>query len=242
MAHGYYDYGVSREVKTVHATPDMAEQAVRVGAVSSVDRRGNVVEYDDFEPSTFRWTVLSIPGGYEPTRSTDYANSGSFSVKMPLPPGANNGTFMNRCFGAQVTGKIGMEFKFTLESFVVYLDLSFEAATGVDSYLAYVRYNFNTRVMAYWDSTGAWQPLATNIQLLNLPAFFHPMKLVADSQTGYYVRLIFDGVEYDMTQYRMQRTVPELRRFIATQIAFYNLGAVEHTHYVDDVIITQNEP
>jgi len=242
MAHGYYDYGVSRSVPTVHASPDIAEGAVRLGAISSVDRRGNVIGYDDFEPSTFKWITASVPGGYESSRSADYANSGSFSLKMPVPPGADNWTHAARTFGAQVMGKIGVEFKFTWEDIYTYLELYYEVATGVEDYTARVRYNFIGYVLEYFDSAGAWQPLATDVHILLEAGFFHPIKLVVDSVTGYYVRLIFDGIEYDMSQYQMQRFAPETRRYIATLIVFYNIGAAARTRYVDDVIVTQNEP
>jgi len=239
MAHGYYDYGVSRKVPTVHASPDIAEGAVRRGAVSSVDRRGNVLEYDDFEDATLKW-LLSHPTT-RTFKSDTWARSSDYSIHLATLAETGSTASMAKGFGYPVPSRVGEEFWFLWDGYHLILTLQMLIRDNSGRYEASIRFNTQGRTLEYYDSGGVWQPIDTYAHTLSNKTFW-PIKLVCDSINREYVRCMFIDMQYDLTTVPYRLVGPGGTSYLEAWLIIETLGnAVSHV-YVDDFIFTQNEP
>lgn len=239
MAHGYYDYGVSRAVPTVHATPDIAEGAVRQGAVSSVDRRGNVLEYDDFEAATMKWTLR--PGVGVVAKSDEWARSGDYSIYLETGAETEDASEIGKSFAYPVPSNLGAEFWFLWDGTPMIIELLVEIRSATGQYAATIRYDTSTSTLEYYDSAGVWQVLETYPFTLQTNVFW-PMKLVCNSINNEYVRVLFMEHEYNLTTIPMGVAGPAGTSYITVEIEIETLEDGGAVAYVDDVILTQNEP
>jgi len=239
MAHGFEDYGASKAARTVHATTDMAEESVRVGAVSSVDRRGNVIEYDDFEAATMKW---SLEAGFGTTvKSNAYARSGDYSVNLRTGAVEGDANTLSKYIVYPVPSRLGFEIWYRDQGGMGRINLEAEVRDQVDTYDVRLRYDEETNRLEYYDAAGAWQEIDTYaFGPRNL--VFWPMKLVYDVINHQYVRALFMNYEYDLTGIPARRSGAGAAPHVGVTIETITLIDFAWDIYVDDFIFTQNEP
>ncbi len=242
MAHGAPDYGVGAPKATIYRLQDMAELAVRLGSIVSFDRRGDVIFLDDFEDGIVKWVGAAFPLTGSVASDTTYARSGAKCVKMVT--GAVSGALAQLTwYGAYpALSKLGLELSWASQQELYNIDLNLYAYDGTKYLQGALSYDRPTYTLRYFDSTGAWVALAASLQTRELLPLWNTLKLVMDPVTGRYVRALFGATEYDMSALDLYSDASGFASHLIATAVLTAQEAVAKTAYLDDVIITQNEP
>jgi len=246
---GLPDYSAPQPLGAVPVGPtytltNMAELAVRLGSINTFDRRGDVVWFDDFESGAInKWENLVhiSPGAVTP--SAVMARNGAFSAMFTGAGVAPTGTGIYHYERFPVLGLVGFEASFTLQIGLDRVEFLSDFFDGADSRFFGVRYNQATQTLEYVDRLGAWVPLATGLDIFGYISLFHTIKFVVDLRSNQYVRCLLDNRSYPMANIAGQVVVgaPAVPcwRILAASLSDTVTGVV---NYMDDIILTQNEP
>ena len=113
---------------------------------------------------------------------------------------------------------------------------------GSETHSAGVRYVYASGKWQYYNSLGGWSDLLTLDNALGSGAIFHPVKMVVDFTTDFYTRLVLSNREVDMSTLACEvydeATTPRLE----ASTTVYSTVGVNSWCYIDDLILTQNEP
>lgn len=243
MAHGQPDFGLYAVKKTVHGLADNAELAARLGSIVTFDRRGDVLWLDGFESPVVKWIVTTDGAGGGAEVSPDAARNGGFSCKLTTDILTDDWVSLSHYLPYPVVSKIGIEVSFTMTTNLKSLLVAEWLYDGSDFHSAQVMYFSIDNKLQYLDNRGFFQDLVTDLDLYTAQTTFHTIKLVIDLETHKYVRVIFNETEYDMSALSYAHTpdpatIPNWRQ----QITITTGVDAAQSVYVDDVILTQNEP
>jgi len=138
--------------------------------------------------------------------------------------------------------KVGVEFSFGLNSDALYWVLMIDWYTGATHYQAQVRYDYPNSQMDYYNSAGVWVSFAKAVSRLTTPFPVHTMKLVVDFVNFLYHRCIFNQQTWDLSAYAIRATASTVSPSFTTDMQVWATTGAYQYHYLDNVIITQNEP
>ena len=241
MPHGHPDWGASAQLSTVYSLQDLAELAARLGSINTFDRRGNVVFLDDFEAGLSRWEVGTYGTGAAAVVSVYRSHSGAYAAKLTTGSDGAQAIEIRRQIPRPVAGKIGLEFSWAWDGplwcVVVSLDL-FNGATYDHYVVAFYR---STDLITLRDAAGVAQTIASGLLMQTDHLMFHTAKLVVDTESRKYVRLLFDRNSYDLSAYGCQAIADASTPRLVLLIGPWGNTANNIDTYVDDVIVTQNE-
>lgn len=240
MAHGQPDFAAQSPKVTVYGLTDMAELAVRLGSISIFDRRGDVIFMDDFELPNTHWDVASVGSENYTYPSTIESRSGCQSMRMRTGAVADQYTMFSRLFQLFVLSKVGLEVSFAIHGNGGNFSIEFSRYYGSLRYRAVCRYLSTTPALTILTPTGE-QTIDTKELYLSTDAF-HTMKLVADFPNDKYERLLVDDGEYDISAYDLATAFNSEAEHLGIYIRLDSLAAAATAVYVDDLILTQNEP
>jgi len=218
-----------------------AELAVRLGSIDTYDKRGNVLLSDAFESSTLKWLIATSGTGSAVSISTNAAVQGDSSCKLTSGSNGARIAAILKYIHPQVYGRLGAEFSFTVFTNTETVTLQFNHSDGTTDYIHLVVYDHTNSKLKYTGSGGTFD-IATGITLESGFTTFHTMKLVIDSLTKKPVRLLVNEQSFDLSSY--SPTVQGAGSEAWVSMAVYHISApgVVNSIYIDNVIITQNEP
>lgn len=242
MSRGQPDYSGS-QVKAVGVTlSDMADLAVRLGSIVEFDRRGDIVALDDFEGSVIKW-LNGVEAAYTVTLDSTSVKSGSQALKLHNEAVAGVGAGIQKSFKKLGSSRLGMEISFSNPPDTSYLLLELDDYDSVKLRSIYVKFDFGEKIIQVYDHTLGFVTVEDNFRVFEENFCFTPVKLVADFETGIYERLMVGNIEYDISAYTLPWT---LSTATPRELAIIDLGndasATEADIYLDDFILTQNEP
>jgi len=242
MAHTRPDYTTSSKMATIYGEVDNGELAARLGSINTYDRRGNIVFMEDFEGALFNWQINNNGAGAGSVLAAAYSRTGSQAAQLTAGSGLNGYTTIWKYWPLPVSTQIGLECSFTthasLDRFVaeisIYDGVTLHATTCGCSVSADEIY-FNTGPVGV-------ESCITNLGLYNSDYNFHTMKFAFDYSTDYWMRILFDNYSYDASAWPIHTELSAI-----TPRMYIGLWAVceivaNPVIYVDDVILTQNEP
>ncbi len=246
MAHGQTDFGAYAAKETVGSMADNAELAARLGSICTFDRRGDVIWLDGFESGVAKWQPEGPAAGESAVWSAERAANGGFSYKLATAAILNNRIEVNHYESYPVLSKIGFEIGFTEHKTPTgfYPEYRFElnCNDGTTWYLYRVRYIQATGTLEVLHN-GVWTQFAAGVNLFLNNYLFNTIKLVGGFPTPRaYVRCIFNNVEYDLTGYVPQVIAPPAGPALNVAVRITANSAEENIVYLDNAIITQNEP
>lgn len=242
MPHGQPDYGLYTQKKTVYGLADLGEVAARLGSVCTYDRRGDVIWFDDFESGIERWLKMGPDAGESAVWSPERASNGGFCYKLSTAAIADNYVEVVHHEAYPVLSKIGFEVSFTYyDDQMIYL-FKLNLGTTPTNYNAHIRYNATTEKIEIFDA-GVWRERASGVELFHNTYLFNTMKLVVDFEAPKkYARLIFNEVEYDISDYTPRSFSPGTGPTLGINVRVTTEENVAKIVYIDNAIITQNEP
>lgn len=242
MPHGTPDWGASKPTTTVYTVSDMAELAARLGSIVTYDRRGDVVWMDTFEDNLNKWYQWVNGTGAAAALSTDLAKNGAKSAKLTTGNNTFDQTALYRFGGPMfIDSRTGIEVSFILNA-KVNLIFSMTTFLATELYTAKVKIDPVAETLSYQNLAGAWVVLMAGLTVRPINTW-HTLKLVADfSASKEYVRLLLDNLSPDVSGIKVYKKVEVNTEHFEVIVNAQVLEAANHSMYVDDFIITQNEP
>lgn len=220
----------------------LAELAARLGSLVTFDRRGDVIWIDNFEDNISKWWGRAPSGGSSLALSSERARSGGLSAKLTTGAIGGDGYLMGRRLPLPRDTRIGFELSFSLEDSNEWLYWDITIYDGSTSYRGHIQYNYASQIIQYESAWGVYTTLIDGIRLYELVELFHTGKLVIDWSTKKYVRFLINEREVDMSTYSLPSSASIVSPNALFDIGVYTLQAAAKSMWVDDVIITQNEP
>lgn len=152
------------------------------------------------------------------------------------------------------SGRWGIEAMIAIGTRDTYFDVSLFSATPTDTHDAVFRINVPALAanltFQYKDAAGTFQNIATpsggvNQQGANFALstqVYHNVKLVVDFYTNKYVRVVVDGVSYDLSAFSTQPGAAGSDVRQVFDLTFTTNTAVIASAVVDNVVFTADEP
>lgn len=220
----------------------LAEHAVRLGSIDTFDRRGDVIFLDGFEHGLGKWSKAGLGTGYAITPSVSYARSGGLSAHLVAGSTSSRYASIAHLLPYTAFSKIGFEIAWTHGANWETLGIEIDVYDGTYHNLGLIEYEAANRRWVYYDSAYTAQPFLTEFEPYINNYLFNVAKLVIDLTTAKYARALINnqGVALPYSYYRSADavTVPQVQVSLTLKSdAGYNAES-----YVDDAIITQNEP
>ncbi|KKN35896.1 hypothetical protein LCGC14_0779000 [marine sediment metagenome] len=236
------DWGAQSSQVTVHEITDLGELAVRLGSIVSFDRRGDVMWFDDFESGITKWVTSASGTGASVAASDNTARNGKNSV---LLTGGSDGTRqaeLRRDMPFLSLSSLGFEVSFSKASLVQTMEFVVQIWDGTNRHDYKIRYSDADDELQYWSSTEAWVTLATDIDLGTTASLFDTLKMVVDLSGEMYVRVLFNERQLPMDDIDVKLTASGATPFLRVFVLLTSRDGENDIVYVDDVILTQNEP
>jgi len=227
---------------TIFGQIDTGELAARLGSPVTFDRRGNVIFIEEFTDGLARWVTAGSGTGHTQSTTIERWNKRGISCKMTTGDAATNYKQLRHFTPFPVVGKIGFEVSFTIDENAEYMSFYNVAFDGTYGHYGQFRFYPPAMELKYKDSTGDYVSLAAGLNLSTNDKMFHTFKFVHDIKTDRYVRAIFDSYTYDMSALTSFKDEETTSIGLQTYLYIRTGSAVSSVMYVDDVILTQNEP
>lgn len=219
-----------------------AELAVRLGSEKFFDRRGDVLFIDGFEEGIAKWELTGSGTGNAQVLTAERVRSGGYCVKLTGGSTLTKAAAMYTYFPYPVLSKLGFETHFAFGSVIDCLYFRIEQLTGTHIKYAYIKYDRTNEKLQYLDSAGVYQDIETSFILYEYSYLFDVLKLVIDLETYKYHRLILNEETYDLSAYSMFSEVNTARPHIRIKIDLVSRSGNNDYVYIDNIIVTQNEP
>jgi len=242
MAHGFPDWGQTAGVNTVYQLKDLAELAVRLGSIDAFDRRGDVIFLEDFERGDSKF--ITDKGGLNAATylSLLHCKSGNFSLN--LVAGSTLAVYARyaKSLGVPLLSRIGVELSFASGAFAGYFDIGVSVRDGSKVHSFHIRLDVAAKELKVFDDTGAWVTIATDIALEYSDDLFHTIKVVGDIKTNEYVRVILNSSVYVISGIKMWNAAAIASPYCTLEVTNTGVIASNVSMFIDDIILTQNEP
>jgi len=242
MAHGTPDYGPTAALKTVYTALDLAELAARLGSPVTFDRRGNVIWFDDFSGSLCNWKRALYGDDSSAEITNLHSRSGAFSVECIAEATINRYAGLTNTRAVPVLSRIGFELSFSMCDNNWWLELLTVLQTPTEYHEANVYWDESTKKLNYYGNDLLYHEFGPAIPLEYDLYAFNTLKVVVDYVNHKYVRALLNSVAVDMSTYDYRYIVAPATPYLHFSIHNRTREAAVKTMYLDDVIITQNEP
>jgi hypothetical protein len=242
MAHGTPDWGLTAGTVTTYQLTDLAELAARLGSIVTYDRRGEVFFLEDFNDTLARWDKAAFGTDAYVALSRVEARSTPFSCRLKAGGSAGGRAYIYRLAELPSLSNVGLEAAFCTDDIGQYIRLWLSVYTGSLELSGALRYTPATDTLEYRAADGSYVSLDSDLHLLSASSVFHPLKLVVDPNAGTYLRAIVGAHAYDLSAYPLSSAADSTDPSLYLEAYHYGSGTVVNSVWVDDVILTQNEP
>lgn len=242
MPHGTPDWGLVGPKTTVYGLDDLGEHAVRLGSPHFFDRRGDVVFLTDFSEGLAPFWQAGAGAGWGVGLTAGNSRTGPFCARLRAGVAVGGHAGLYFTLAPSVLGPIGLEFTFGRADSQCYWEGRLDWNDGVDWAQARIRVTHWSGALEYWDNVTPWVNFATVGLLRPWASAMHTLKMVVDINREEYVRVLLNDQAYLLPAVPVPPVGGVLAPHIYVQILCTNAAAVELDGYVDNVIVTQNEP
>ncbi len=242
MPHGTPDWGLVGPKQTIFGLDDLGEHAVRLGSPHFFDRRGDALLLTTFQEGTGPFSYLAAGAGTAVQLYTHHSRQGAYSVR--LMSGTDDGAYsgIRARMAYPVPSSLGLEFCFIGQGVQIWRAY-LEWYDGDDHYFARIRITESTGAIDYGHGDGLWTNFATLGLLYGGDNPIHTLKLVADMPLSEYVRVIFNNNSWSLAGTPVP-SIPAavVGEHLVVEIHYAEANRLNTQGYVDNVIVTQNEP
>ena len=228
----------------------MSELATRLGAMSAYDRSGSVVWQDNFEGTQIKEAVLTAGVGAIVALTAAKPFTGDQCLMMKSGDANGNYASINQTLWLPTEARHGLSFAFRLDNSydIADLQLAIIIYDGANYHRGALLLNVNgvagaTIAVYYMDSAGNWVKLSDwSAAPAGWPNRYHFVKLVVDYQKDKYVRAVVDNLSFDMKTLPLQVAAGATTAGIFLSVTNFTRAAFARTVWVDNLVVTQNEP
>jgi type II secretory pathway pseudopilin PulG len=242
MPHGQRDWANVGATEVVHGLSDMAELAVRLGSPDAHNREGNVLMIEDFENGLGAWNEATSGPGAEIKISTEAWRTRGYSCKLISGSSSGRQAFIFRRVPYPVLGRYGLELTFFPGSNIWLFGMRLSRHDGETEHQFFVLYNNDDHELLTQGSGGSSTAFASDVDLEVGYHGNHTMKMVVDFDTDMFVRFILNETEYDISDREPFLWGSTDKPHLDVVVIVYSNEGYNADCYVDDIILTQNEP
>jgi hypothetical protein len=227
---------------TVLGLQDMGELAVRLGSINTYDRKGDTIWMDDFEDNINKWGAALAGAGAARALSTDCARNGA---KSAILTGGSDGAryaHIYRQLPFPVLSSLGYEFSFFPKSDMESVEFRMLLQDGADAWSCMLRFIDATKDVEIRVAGGGWVKVCDYFPFYILGSPFVSVKIVADFINSKYVKLLMRNRIIDLTAYNLYTYGDVVTPQVSVSVKFTSDVGKNGIMYIDDVIVTQNEP
>jgi hypothetical protein len=242
VVRGQADYGALAPKETAGSVSDMGEIAARLGSIVTYDKRGDVVDFDNFEEPLIGWSASTTgTGGYIRLSSENF-KSGCQSICLFTGTPASKYAYI---FGGDATLgvlRLGIEISFSQLTEMATFTLSLQQYTGTTFSTGAIMIDGELHKIYLYTLGGVWTEIADIATLISNKFIFNTLKLVVDFSALKYVRALLNSIEFDLSAHDLEsypNTYEAHTQFEAGLMSKDVLGA---SVYLDDCVLTQAEP
>jgi len=242
MPHGAPDWGLTGGKSTTYGSDDLHELGVRLGSIDTFDRRGEVIFHDDFGHGLNFWNVFCSIAGGDATPVITPVRSNPLAILLETPNDSDENQYLTRYQQYPAPGGLGIEASFAPDAETDYIQMNLAIQDNVDTVYYETRIFTGTGIFQVHHNDNTWPPVYDGLGLYAGMPIYITIKLVADTVSERYVRLLVNDVEVDLAAYNGYHLggpgVPHMAVGLLVQTA----SDIGSDCYLDDVIFTQNEP
>lgn len=242
MPHGHPDYGIGAPTQTIYTIEDMAELAARLGSIVTFDRRGNVCFLEDFEGSLAKCVTEYIGTGASISIVSDVACGGSFSCKLVTGNSEDDYALVRIRQPYPILSKMAIEVAWFPASSAELFQLELWLYDGAKYYSAKVRWDSSIFIWQYLDPVTGWTDISADIYYYVDETSFNRVKLVIDFSAKKYGRLMVNDLTWDLSAKDIPSGADLSNAHLLGQIVVFASADANKTLYLDNIILTQNEP
>lgn len=240
--HGYPDYGLAQPRATVYPVTDLSEAVARLESIVTFDRRGDVVYLDSFEAGLAGCFGTLYGLGAVIDIQVGKARNGGCCAKLTTGSTLGRAARLERLQPYPALSNMGFEFSFTVPVDTQSVEISLGTRAVGTVYQGAVIYDPVGENLFYRDVAGVIQLIASSVETYTSDYCFNTIKLVVDFMTNTYVRVIVNDQSFDLTGLAVW-TYAFAGSPILDCFAYVDgVAATNAVYYIDDFIITQNEP
>jgi len=243
MVHGAPDYGIyAIRTAPIVGLADLGEAVARMGAINIWDRRGFTILQDDFESPVLRWLASNVAPGDKPVLSSSEVRMGSQSCLLNAPPGAGSESYITKILPLLRKGRLGFEIWVQARAYIDgYFYWKLWQKDG--SNIAYAEFRLDTVANNIKIRTpDGYEEVLTDVYSTEAKHFFLPIKIVIDTNTDKYVRLLVSSHEVDLSAYSLLDMGDTTDRKLEIRYGCLGCALANFYAYVDNFIFTQDEP
>lgn len=242
MAHGTKDYGNVSPKETTYRLDDMAELAVRLGALPSLDRLGDIIYQEDFSHGIYNWTQLLEGVGASISLDTTHFKSSGFSAKLVAGSTAAKVAQIRMYFPYPVLSNFGLESCMTIGTDIESLIIGLSLSSGGTFYQGAIKIDPINDKIYYFSSAGAWVELVSSIDFYVDDYIYNNFKLVIDLTNIKYKRFCYNNGVKNMSGLDLYSIFVGDPDSVVVDFAAYSKAGLNGISYLDNIIVTQNEP
>lgn len=220
----------------------IAELAVRLGSIVSFDRHGDVIFLESFESGLKRIVVHTSGTGAAVVLSVASARTGGYSAKLTAGSDASKYAWVEVRLTPSLKNRLGFEVSWARVPSGTYIEI-FLAYFPVGAYhYGALRVDVDADKWQYLDADAAWQDLEIDLTLYTADSFYHTMKLVVDFDSAVYVRAMLDEFVGDVVDVPLRGATIAAGPYLLCYVALTETASANPYIYLDDLVITRNEP
>ena len=244
MAHGAPDFQNVGVMATVFGVYDLGELGVRLGSIDTYDRRGNVIWLDGVEDGLAPYYTASDGTGASVAQSNAASRNGGYSIALTAGSDGSHSARARRYHGQAIAGKMGFESSFALSAAVgdYTITINLYDGTRLTSYgLKYDPALAKLYILQLVMGLAVWTEVG-DLDLFNHQHLFHTLKLVVDTDADAYIRLMLDALTFDLSAYTPYSVANASNPYVNWDHLYTGRLGQNDVLYLDDFILTQNEP
>jgi hypothetical protein len=242
MAHGTPDWGITAGRATTYQLTDLGELGVRLGSPDRFDRRGDVVLIDSFEDYTQRYDTQLLGTGAKAYRTVRRAHSGAWSWFLQGGSDSTGTATLTASAPPIVRGHVGLECAFNLPGTISKFSLGISHFDGVNERRYRVRWRDSDNALVYATSLGGAEFQFATVDLPAAMPTWNLLKMVVNLDAGLYGRIRLNDTDYDLTLASPEVVADARAPRVDFTVSVFSRAGNNDSCYIDDLIITQNEP
>jgi hypothetical protein len=220
----------------------LADLGAALGSVQRWDHRGQVFDAMTFDTGLpLDWEVQKhgnevlqvVPG---------YGSHGAYSLSIIMENVAVTYAMFKKRFRTVPLSKFGIECSFSFPSTKFNIAMICLLYNGTNYQLAGLYWNTSINTLYYMNSSAGYTNLSTGAKLRADARVFNHMKLVADFSAAKYVRALWNEEAYSIPTQPLLTIADATERHMFFYILVDTSTPNAETCYIDDIIITNEEP
>ena len=225
----------------IYTLDDMGELGVRLGSPMAYDRYGNVLFMETFDSGLGAWIVEENGANAEVVISSTKSYHGRVACFMDSGVNPAPWARVGKFFPPVTDQRIGLQTCFDLMDATHHIFFEIGTYDGVKNRLYGIRYDHSLGTLAYAYPAADWTVFATPGKLNEAEGNFHHIKLIVDTVTKTYVRVLIDKTLYSLSGLTGWVANSDVKPTFYVRVRAWGDGANSTETYIDNLIVTTNE-